>query len=97
MQIENKRREIDALDDAIVDLLNRRAALAKDISIIKLGAGIPIVDEHREHVVLQRLKQNNEGVIDDMAITRVYRTILDESQRIQAEIQSKLAGTGVHR
>ena len=97
MQIENKRTEIDALDEAIVDLLNRRAVLAKDISIIKFGAGLPIVDERREHEVLQRLKQANEGAIDDMAITRIYRTILIESRRIQSTIWSELSANGVRR
>ena len=45
MQTEEKRHEIDAIDRAILDLLNRRAAIAKDISRIKLSAGLPIVDQ----------------------------------------------------
>ena len=97
MQIEEKRNQIDAIDEAIVNLLNRRAAIAKDISLIKLGAGLPIVDQQREEEVLRRLAQANSGLIDERAVTRIYRIILDESRRVQAKIRADLAANGASR
>ena len=97
LKIEEKRIEIDAIDKAILDLLNRRAAIAKDISLIKLSAGLPIVDQQREDEVLRRLTQANLGLIDDVAVARIYRIILDESRRIQSEIRADLATNGATR
>jgi len=97
MQIEEKRNEIDAIDEAIVDLLNRRAAISKDISLIKLSAGLPIMDRQREDDVLRRLTRANSGLIDDAAVARIYRIILDESRRIQAKVHADLAVNGASR
>src|SRR5258706_13177064 len=97
MQIEEKRNQIDAIDEAILDLLNRRAAIAKDISLIKLSAGLPIADLQREDEVLRRLAQANLGLIEDTAVARIYRIILDESCRIQANVRAELAANGASR
>ena len=97
MQIEEKRNEIDAIDEAILDLLNRRAAIAQEISLVKLGAGLPIVDEQREAEILRRLAQANSGFIDDTAIARIYRIILDESRRVQTKVRAELAANGAGR
>lgn len=95
MKIEQKRNEIDEIDARVVDMLNRRAAIAKEISILKLSAGLPIVDEHREAEVLRRLAQSNHGEISDAAMARIYRSILDESRRIQASVRAEMAANGV--
>jgi len=39
----------------------------------------------REQEILGRLKKLNPGPLDDRAIETIYRTILSESIRIQAE------------
>lgn len=91
MQIEEQRIEIDEIDAAIVDLLNQRTAIAKEIALVKLGAGLPVLDEQREDEVLRRISQANKGVIDPAAIARIYGTILDESRKIQAKVRAELA------
>ena len=97
MQIEEKRNQIDAIDEAILDLLNRRAEIAKDISLVKLSARLPIVDRQREDEVLRRLAKANSGLIDDTTIARIYRIILDESRRIQVKVRAELAANGASR
>ena len=90
MEIEEKRKEIDMIDTAVVEMLNRRAAIAKELSMIKLGSGLPIRDQKRENEILIRLSQANPGVIDDTAIARIYNVIFDESRRIQGEVRVDL-------
>ena len=90
MEIEEKRREIDMIDTAVVEMLNRRAAIAKELSMIKMGAGLPIRDQKRENEILRRLSRANPGVIDDVAIARIYNVIFDESRRIQSEVRVDL-------
>lgn len=97
MNIEQKRREIDVIDANIADLLNRRAAIAKDISMLKLSAGLPIVDEHREDDVLRGLARSNQGEISHAAMARIYRAILDESRLIQAAVRTEMAANGARK
>ncbi len=97
MTISEKREEINELDASIVDLLDRRAAVAKELSLIKLNAGLPIVDKQRESELVGRLSRLPVRVIDDSAIERIYRVILDESCRLQAKVRAELAADGVAR
>jgi chorismate mutase/prephenate dehydratase len=86
MKLEECRRQIDELDVSIVALLNRRAMLARKIGRIKLLAGLPVTDQEREEMVLRRVMNKNSGAIDDHALARLYREILNESRRIQNEL-----------
>src|SRR5438132_12013565 len=95
MRIEEKRREIDEIDARIVDLLDRRAAIAREISLIKLSAGLPIIDGQRENEIIRRLSQRPMGSVGVAAIARIYRVILDESCRIQAKVRGEQAVNGV--
>jgi chorismate mutase/prephenate dehydratase len=94
MKLEECREQIDEIDANIVALLNRRAMLARKIGRIKLRAGLPIVDVEREEMVLRRAVSKNSGAIDDHALARVYREILNESRRIQNALVAELPGIG---
>ena len=94
MKLEEKRRQIDEIDDAIVELLNGRSAVAKEIALLKMSGGLPIADAEREDEILRRLIQRNAGGIEDAALIRIYGTILDESRRIQLDARNKLAANG---
>ena len=83
MNLEESRRQIDELDARIVELLNRRAALARRIGRIKMQAGLPILDREREEIVLRRAVRENTGEIDDASLIRIYREILSECRLIQ--------------
>lgn len=94
MKLEEKRKQIDRIDDAIVELLNSRAAIAKEIAMLKMSGGLPIADTEREGEVLRRLAQRNTGEIDDAALISVYRKILEESRRIQLNMKARLNASG---
>ena len=94
MKLEECRKQIDDVDASIVAMLNRRAMLARKIGRIKLLAGLPIIDPDREEMVLRRAVDNNSGAIDDQALARLYREILNESRRIQNNLATELAAVG---
>lgn len=48
------REQIDAIDDEIIKLLNRRMQLCKEIAKIKKEANIPVEDCKREYEILQK-------------------------------------------
>ena len=94
MNLEDKRRRIDAIDDAITDLLNDRAAIAKEIALIKMSGGLPIVDVQREVQVLRRLVGRNTGEFKNTTLVSIFRRILDESRRIQLNARGELTARG---
>jgi chorismate mutase len=95
MQLQEKRNEIDAIDASIVDLLNRRAAVAREISVLKLSAGLPIADASRENDVIDRVGAAAAESSDIDGIERIFRVILSESRHIQARVHSQITASGV--
>jgi chorismate mutase len=86
MDLEDWRSEINAIDSELVQLLNKRAELAIKIGAIKKAAGLPIYDPDREREVLMRACRANTGPLDDRAIIKLYRRIISESRRIEAQM-----------
>ena len=83
MKLEETRKTIDAIDAEILSLLNRRAEVSRQIGVMKMSAGMPILDEGREEDILRRIARENDGAMQDKAVVGIYRTILEESRRIQ--------------
>ena len=77
------RKKIDALDDALVRLLNARAACALEIGRVKKHAGMPIYQPSREAEVLGHVQEINPGPLDDGAVRRLFERIIDEARRLE--------------
>ena len=83
MSLDALRSEIDEIDDKIVSLLHRRAAIAGDVGSVKAKAGLPIVDREREAAIMRRIAGPSYSPIETAVILRIYAEILLESRRIQ--------------
>jgi chorismate mutase / prephenate dehydratase len=83
MKIDDWRRKIDAIDTAMLHLLNLRAELSLEVGRVKSEAGVPLRAPEREQEILTRMKQSNPGPLDAETIGKVYQLILDESIRTQ--------------
>lgn len=88
MDIEHWRREIDDIDAELLQLLNIRARLALKVGALKQAQNLPICDPDRERDVLQRLKEINDGPLDERAVGKVFRRIIRESRRLETGIAS---------
>jgi chorismate mutase len=77
------RRQIDALDERLVQLLNERAACALEIGRIKRHAELPIYQPGREAEVLEHVQSINPGPLDDGAVRRLFERIIDEARRLE--------------
>ena len=84
MDIERWRKEIDELDEELLRLLNMRARLAIKVGALKRASGIPVRDREREQFVLTRLQEANTGPLDQDAVLRLFRHIIRESRRVEA-------------
>lgn len=97
MKLEESRKKIDVLDTEILSLLNRRAEISREIAMIKISAALPVADPRREDDILRGLVRENEGPLDDQAVTDIYRAILQESRRIQVDAQRSIhSGGGIY-
>ena len=82
--IGNCRAEIDAIDDELLTLLNRRARLATEIGTAKRRSNAPLCDPDREREVLARVCESSDGPLNKQGIIRIFKTIIDESRGIQS-------------
>ena len=88
--IEECRQEIDTIDQEIVTCLVRRMNITKDIAGYKNLLGMPILDEAREHQVIDMARDFTEGLVSEEVaekvktiVEHVFRTILDYSRRYE--------------
>ncbi|MGI9066432.1 MAG: chorismate mutase [Pyrinomonadaceae bacterium] len=84
MSIEDWRLEIDAIDIELLGLLNKRASLAVKVGQSKRLTGIALYDPSREQEIIERMRKQNPGPLDEEAIVELFGCIIRESRRIEA-------------
>ena len=82
MTLDSLRQEIDAIDDEILRLLSRRAALALQVGQVKKREGKRVFDPEREKAVLRRVAAANKGPLSTTAIEHIYREIVRQHRRL---------------
>jgi chorismate mutase/prephenate dehydratase len=87
--IDKLRREIDALDDELLALVQRRAALAQKIGQLKGGA--PAYRPERESEVLRRLTRN-PGLLSAEGVAAVFREVISACRGLEEAIRVAYLG-----
>jgi chorismate mutase len=87
--IEDWRREIDALDRKLVELLNQRSACAVEIGRLKRSLGLPVYQPEREAEILANAERENRGPLDNTAVRRVFERVIDEARSIERAVRSE--------
>jgi chorismate mutase/prephenate dehydratase len=77
------RLAIDEIDEKIMDLINRRLLLARQIGNIKKKGGIQIADRQREKEILDRLLEKNKGPVSDRGLRNIFSAIITEGRNVQ--------------
>jgi len=90
--IDELRKRIDALDDALLRIFNERARLAIEIGHVKKELGMAVFDPTREKHIFIRMRNDNPGPLDDEAIVRLFERVVDESRRLE-RINSQREGS----
>ncbi len=75
MALNEIRKQIDAMDNALLDLYNQRMQLVHQVGELKNSTGAPIYRPEREQEILERLKERNResnGILTDEAIEALY-------------------------
>lgn len=84
-QVAAMRREFDALDQQIVQLLLQRFELSMAIGAYKKATQLPREDLARELEIMLRIRQQIEDPLIRKNVFAVYQAILAESKNIQLE------------
>jgi chorismate mutase/prephenate dehydratase len=88
-EIEKLRREIDALDDELAALVQRRAGLAQKIGALKGGA--PAYRPERESEILHRVSKVR-GPLAGERIAAVFREIISACRGLEESIRVSYLG-----
>lgn len=78
------RREIEAIDRHIVELLAKRVALGRRTGALKRAAGMPILDAAREAQVIRRaVTIAREHDVPPEPVREIFWHIVGMSRRVQ--------------
>jgi chorismate mutase / prephenate dehydratase len=91
-ELNKIREEIDSIDTELIELINKRARLAKNIGDIKKREKIPVLQKNREQIVIDHVKSlattispTNAGVI--------WKELMSACRQVQGE-NNKVAYLG---
>jgi len=90
--IKRLRQEIDAVDDRLLDLLNRRAALVIEVGRLKSAKKDDFHVPSREREIYDRLTAGNPGPFPNEGLRSVFREIISASLALEAPMKVAFFG-----
>ncbi len=86
MSLSEIRKKIDAIDDEMIELLNKRADLVHEVGLVKKKDGIAIYAPEREEQLLRSLVKKSKGRLPAEAIRAIYREIMSASLALEKDL-----------
>ena len=77
------RDEIDAIDDQIVGLFERRMAVAENVAAYKRSVGKPVLDKERERSKIQKVTEKTSNAFNRQAVESLFGQIMAVSRMLQ--------------
>ena len=85
--LQDSRIKIDEMDEMLIDLIEKRTSIARDIVKAKMVLGIEIEDKKREEYIQVKIKEiASEKKIDEVSLTRIIKILTDMSKEEQKKI-----------
>jgi len=75
MSLEELRKQIDEIDDRLLELLNRRIRVVQKVGELKHRTGASIYRPEREKAIIRRLVDRNGGPLTEAAIEAIFLEI----------------------
>jgi chorismate mutase / prephenate dehydratase len=82
-ELERLRQAIDRIDERILESLNERARLARDVGSLKVGQAYR---PEREAQVLRRIKERNAGPLSGETVALLFREIMSACLALERPI-----------
>jgi chorismate mutase/prephenate dehydratase len=95
MNLADIRKQIDALDEQILKLLNARADCVHEVGEFKRAQGLEIYAPEREEQVYRSLAERNTrigGRLPENAVRAVYREIMSASLALEKDLRIAYLG-----
>ena len=83
MDVNELRQEIDHIDRQVLELLNKRAGIAKEIGMHKQRNKNTYFIPERESQVFAKLTSANRGPLPDTSLRAIYREIISASRALE--------------
>jgi chorismate mutase/prephenate dehydratase len=90
--LSSLRARIDALDEELLALLNRRAALALEVGELKKREGSIVFRPEREAQVIDGLKARNAGPLKTAAIAPIWREVMSACRALETPTRVAFLG-----
>ncbi len=81
--LKGLRVQIDKFDLQILELLNKRAAIASQIGKVKADQGGEVFSAAREEEVLQNVLVANKGPLQEVTLKSIFRELISGSRAVQ--------------
>ena len=88
-ELERLRAQIDRINDSLLETLNERARLAREVGMLKVGQAYR---PEREAQVLRRVKERNAGPLSDEAVALLFREIMSACLALERPITVAFLG-----
>lgn len=92
MDLNQIRSKIDLLDKKIIDLLNERTELAREVGKIKAQTGKEIYAPERESQIYQKIEKMADGALSKDALKAIYREIMSAALAMEKPLQISYLG-----
>ena len=90
MELQDYRRELDGIDDELLQLFCRRMEIAAQIGAYKKANGLPILDPARERQILLKIRDKSPEGMGDYAVS-LYSLIFELSRASQNRLMGDKA------
>jgi chorismate mutase/prephenate dehydratase len=92
MDLAQLRVQIDAVDDQILDLLNERARLVRQVADLKERMQVPFYVPSRERAIVDRLGAKNAGPFPTEALRPVFQEIFSACLSLEKTVRVAYLG-----
>ncbi|MEE2960192.1 MAG: prephenate dehydratase [Myxococcota bacterium] len=90
--LQGYRVEIDGLDNQIIGLLNKRAAVAQDVGRVKATYSQQAYAPERERQLLSRLLDSNPGPLPNGSLRMIYKEIISACLSLESPLKVSYLG-----
>jgi len=87
MNLKQLRDKIDILDAQLIDVLNKRAEVARYIAECKREKGKEVYSPEREDHILKQLALSYKGPLPTEAVTTIYSEVISACRALQAPLR----------
>jgi chorismate mutase/prephenate dehydratase len=86
------RERIDATDAQLLELLTRRAELAREVGEVKRETDAPVFRPEREAQVITRMRERNRGPLTGAGVEAIWREVISACRELERRLRVAFLG-----